>query len=94
MATKVTPLADRILVRPIDPSLKTEAGLILLSPQEDDDAPKQGEVVAVGMVSAISPLKVGDKILYSAHAGIPIMVNNENLVMMKNLDALATYETV
>jgi len=49
---KVKPLADRVIIRPLEPEEKTAGGIII--PDAAKEKPQKGEVVAVG------PGKVAD----------------------------------
>ena len=46
MAAKLQPLADRVLVKPIEKEEKTKSGIYL--PDTAKEKPQEGEVMAVG----------------------------------------------
>ena len=70
MAIKLEPLADRLVVRPIEKEEVTKGGIIL--PDTAKEKPQEGEVLAVGP-GRISEdgdriamdVKVGDIIIYA-----------------------------
>mgnify|MGYP002738075941 CR=1 FL=1 len=89
----LTPLYDRVLIRPIKPEEVTTGGIII--PDTAKEKPIHGEVLAVGegrMLpdGKIEPLRVkgGDIVVYSKHGGyaaVPIQVNygEEELLVVK-----------
>lgn len=89
------PLADRIIVKREVVSNKSESGLILAGAQ--DVKSNQGTVLAVGpgrvVQNGILPvdLVVGDRVMFSAYAGTPILVDNEELLILNEADILAKY---
>jgi len=87
---KITPLADRVLVRPVAAETTTAAGIII--PDSAKEKPLRGEVLAVGQGTKDEQmvLKAGDTILYGKYAGTEIEVDNEKLLIMRQSDVLAT----
>ena len=85
----ITPLADRVLVRPVAAETKTAAGLII--PDSAKEKPLKGEVLAVGQGTKDEQmiLKAGDQVLYGKYAGTEIEVENEKLLIMRQSDVLA-----
>ena len=93
MATKLTPLHDRILVRRVEESETTRGGLII--PDSAKDKPQEGEVIAAGKgkqneKGEISPLQVknGDRILFGKYAGTEIKIDGEELLIMREEEVL------
>ena len=63
MATlNIKPLADRVLVEPLEAETKTASGIII--PDSAKEKPQQGVVIAVGAGKKDEPMtvKVGDKV--------------------------------
>ncbi len=90
---KFRPLHDRVLVRRIDEDEKTAGGIII--PDTAKEKPQEGEVVAVGTGTkaedgTVTPLDVaaGDLILFGKWSGTEVMVNGEELLIMKESDIL------
>lgn len=85
----ITPLADRVLVRPVAAETKTASGLII--PDSAKEKPLKGEVLAVGQGTKDEQmiLKAGDQVLYGKYAGTEIDVENEKLLIMRQSDVLA-----
>jgi len=93
MATKFTPLHDRILVQRLEEAGTTRGGLII--PDSAKDKPQEGEVIAIGKgktndegkVFALA-VKEGDRILFSKYSGTEIKIDGEDLLIMKEEDVL------
>jgi chaperonin GroES len=91
---KLKPLADRLIVKPIDEEETTSSGIVL--PDTAKEKPQKGEVVAVGD-GAINedgsrrPLDVseGDEVLYSKYGGTEVTVEDEELLVLRESDVLA-----
>ena len=93
-ATKIQPLADRIVVKPLEETEQMRGGLYI--PDTAKEKPQQGEVVAVGPGKVsddgkrIAPeVKVGDKILYGKYSGTEVTVSDEQYLILRESDVLA-----
>ncbi len=94
----IKPLYDRVVVKPVEEAEeKTPSGIII--PDTAKEKPSEGEVVAVGEGKLlengeIKPLKVkvGDKVIYSKYAGNDIVVDGEDLIILREDDILAIIE--
>lgn len=91
---KIEPLADRVLVKPMEAEEKTKGGIVL--PDTAKEKPQQGEVVAVGKGKILEngetkPLgvKVGDKVLYGKYAGTEVTIDGEEYLIIREDDILA-----
>ena len=91
----IQPLADRIVVKPLDAEEKTKGGIVL--PDTAKEKPQEGEVVAVGKgrrledgkVQALE-VKVGNRILYGKYSGTEIATKDgAEYLIMKEEDVLA-----
>jgi chaperonin GroES len=94
MAAKLQPLADRVLVKPIEKEEKTKSGIYL--PDTAKEKPQEGEVLAVGPGKMtddgkrVPPdLKVGDRVIYAKYGGTEIKVEDEDLIILRESDILA-----
>ncbi len=94
MAAKLQPLADRVLVKPIEKEGKTKSGIYL--PDTAKEKPQEGKVLAVGPgkmsdEGKLIPLdlKVGDTVIYSKYGGTEIKVDDEELIILRESDILA-----
>jgi chaperonin GroES len=92
---KIQPLADRIVVKPLEAKEKTKGGIVL--PDTAKEKPQEGEVMAVGKGKVLDngqlqalEVKVGDRILYGKYSGSEITTNDgEELLIMREEDVLA-----
>jgi len=91
----IKPLADRIIVRPLEAQEKTKGGILL--PETAKEKPQEGKIVAVGkgkvlesgQVQALE-VKVGDRVLYGKYSGTEITTKDgEELLIMREEDILA-----
>ena len=83
---KITPLQDRLLIKPI---LEEEKNIGLLIPDSAKEKPQKGKVIAVGEGKDDKPLvcKVDDVIFYRKGSGVKMP---EGLLMMKEgVDVIA-----
>ena len=90
----VKPLADRILVKPLEPEEKTKGGIII--PDNAKEKPQKGEVIAVGPgkiadngQKIVMELKKGDKDLYGKYSGTEVTVDGQELLIVRESDVLA-----
>jgi chaperonin GroES len=91
---KLTPLNDRIIIKPAPAEDVTKGGIII--PDTAKEKPLQGTVTAIGKGriddnGKLVPmqLKVGDKVLYGKYAGTEVTIDGEDLLMMKENDVFA-----
>ena len=94
---KFRPLGDRVLVRRVEEATKTAGGIII--PDTAAEKPQEGEVLAVGN-GAIGDdnervaldVKKGDKVLFGKWSGSEVIVDGEELMIMKESDILGVIE--
>src|ERR1700746_3080715 len=93
MATKFTPLHDRILIRRVEESETTRGGIII--PDTAKDKRQEGEVISVGKgkineEGKVRPLDVkeGDRILFGKYSGAEIKLDGEEFVIMREEEVL------
>lgn len=82
------PLGDRIVVEVLPPETKTKSGIII--PESAKGKPHKGVIIAVGPGKSIeNPMKlnVGETILYGMHAGMPINLEGNDYLIMREEDA-------
>lgn len=87
--SKIQPLADRVLVKPVAAEEKTISGIII--PDSAKEKPLRGEVLAVGKGTKDEEmvLKVGDQVLYGKYAGTELEYEGEKFLIMRQSDVLA-----
>ena len=91
----IKPLADRIIVKPLEAEEKTKGGIVL--PETAKEKPQEGKVVAVGKGKILDngqvqapEVKVGDRVLYGKYSGNEITTKEgEELLIMREEDILA-----
>ena len=95
---KVRPLADRVLVKPLEEAAEKSAGGIII-PDTAKEKPQKGEVIAVGPGRVTEDgktvpmnVRVGDKVLYGKYAGTEVKVDGEEHLIMPEGDILAIVE--
>ncbi len=83
------PLADRVLVEPSAAETKTASGIII--PDNAQEKPQQGKVVAVGNGKVDEPMtvKVGDTVLYGKYGGTEIKHDGKDMLIMRESDIYA-----
>jgi len=92
-AVKVAPLADRVVVRPIEEAESMRGGLYI--PDTAKEKPQVGEIVAAGPgryekdKRVPMEVKVGDKVLYGKYSGTEVTLDGEQLLILRESDVLA-----
>ena len=91
---QLSPMSDRVVIRPIDEAKVTKGGIIL--PDTVQERPLEGEVVAAGPGRRLEngkllemDLKNGDKVIYSRYSGTEFSVDGEDVLIMAAGDVLA-----
>jgi chaperonin GroES len=92
------PLADRLIVEPIEQEEKTASGIIL--PETAKEKPQEGKVLAVGPGRKDEEgkripmdVKEGDRVLYAKYAGTEVKLPDDRKVLvLKESDVLAIVE--
>ena len=85
----LTPLADRVIIKPAPAETKTVGGIII--PDTAKEKPLQGEVLAVGQGTKDEAmiLKAGNHVLYGKYAGTEVEFDGEKFLIMRQSDVLA-----
>jgi chaperonin GroES len=91
------PLADRLVVEPIEQEEVTAGGIIL--PETAKEKPQQGKVLASGPGRTddegeriAMEVKVGDKVLYAKYSGTEIKLEGKKVLILRESDILAVIE--
>ena len=97
MASKLIPLADKLVLRPIVQEEVLSSGIVI--PDTAKEKPNQGEVIAVGPGrrdddGKVVPMDitVGDRVLYAKYTGQEIKVENEEYIVLSERDILCKVE--
>ena len=92
-AVSVTPLADRVVVRSLEGHEQTRGGLFI--PDTAKEKPQEGEILAVGPgrfedgARVPMDVKVGDKVLFGKYSGTEVVIDGEQLLILRESDVLA-----
>ena len=91
---RVKPLADRVVVKPIESDEIKKGGIII--PDTAKEKPMQGEVIEIGTGRITDdgkkmPIEVkkGDKILYGKYTGTEVNIGEEEYLIMRESDIFA-----
>ena len=93
---KLTPLADRVILKMVEVEETTKGGIILTASAKEK--PSVAEVISVGpggMVDGkevVMTVKVGDKVLTSKYSGTEVKVDGEECTIVRQADILAIVE--
>ncbi|UCG83231.1 MAG: co-chaperone GroES [Dehalococcoidia bacterium] len=94
--SKLQPLGDHILIRPITREVTTRGGIVL--PDTAKEKPQEGEVLAAGPgklnddgTRQQMEVGKGDKVIYAKYAGTEIKIGDEELIILRQSDVLAKY---
>jgi chaperonin GroES len=97
MTLKLKPLADRLLVKPLEEEEVTPGGIVL--PETAKEKPQRGEVLAVGPGARddegnriAMDVSVGDKVLFAKYGGTEIKMDGDKLLILRESDILAILE--
>ena len=93
---KLTPLADRVVVKMTEPEETTTGGIILAGSAKEK--PTVAEVIAVGPGGTVDgktvtmTVKPGDKVIMDKYAGTKVNLDDEEFIIVKLADILAIVE--
>jgi len=97
MSLNLKPLADRLVVKPLEEEEVTPSGIVL--PETAKEKPQKGEVLAVGPGArnddgerVAMDVSVGDKVLFAKYGGTEIKVDGDKLLILRESDILAIIE--
>lgn len=94
--TRIVPLGDKVVLKRQEAEATTVGGIVL--PDSARDKPQKGEIVAVGDGhvrddGTRTPLTVkeGDRVIFSSYAGDEIKIGDQEYLLLREGDILATY---
>ena len=93
---KLTPLADRVILKMVEVEETTKGGIILTASAKEK--PEVAEVLAVGPGGMVDgkevtmTVKVGDKVITSKYSGTEVKVDDEEYTVVRQSDILAIVE--
>jgi chaperonin GroES len=99
MMLKLRPLADRVIVEPVERD-QTFAGGELVLPETAKEKPQQGIILAVGPGRLDDDgerieleVQVGDRVLYARYSGTEIKLDDKQVLIFRESDILAVVES-
>jgi len=91
---QVKPLADRVVVKPLEEMEVKKGGIII--PDTAKEKPMQGEIVEVGPgrltddgKTISMQVKKGDKVLYGKYSGTEVSIGTDEYLIMRESDIFA-----
>ena len=91
---KIQPLADRVLVEPMEAEEKTAGGIVI--PDTAKEKQQKGKVIAIGKGriaedGKVTPLevKINDQVLFGRYSGTEVKVSGSDYLIIKEDDILA-----
>jgi chaperonin GroES len=103
MKTNLKPLADRVIVAPLDQEEKTASGIFL--PETAKEKPQEGNVIAVGpgrwdedgKKRVPLDVKIGDRVIFAKYSGTEFKQrengSDQKLLILSEKDILAVVES-
>lgn len=93
MATTITPLHDRVILRRLENNEEMRGGLYI--PDSAKEKPQEGEVIAAGEgkykedgTRQALDVKQGDRVLFGKYSGSEIKIDGEELLIMREDEIL------
>ncbi len=95
---KLRPLADRVIVEPLDKEEVSAGGILL--PETAKEKPQEGLVVAVGpgrwdedgKKRVEMEIGIDDKVIFAKYSGTEIKLNDKKYLILGEKDILAVLE--
>ena len=95
MSVNLRPLADRVVVKPLEREEVTKSGIVL--PDTAKEKPQEGLVEAVGNgrfneqtgARVELDVKVGDRVIYAKYAGSEVKIDENEYLILSEKDILA-----
>src|SRR6478735_8263478 len=94
MATNITPLHDRVIIRRIEDNVNQTAGGLFI-PDSAKEKPQEGEVIAAGAGKykedgsrQTLDVKAGDRVLFGKYSGSEIKLDGDEFIIMREDEIL------
>ena len=93
---KLTPLADRVILKMVETEETTKGGIILTGSAKEK--PTVAEVISVGPGGNVDGKEVtmyvtaGQKVIYSKYAGTEVKLDGAEYIIVRQSDILAVVE--
>ncbi|MDR0991793.1 MAG: co-chaperone GroES [Ruminococcus sp.] len=93
---KIKPLADRVVIKMVEPEETTKSGIILAGSAKEK--PQVAEIIEVGPGGIVDgkevkmEVKVGERVLISKYSGTEVKLDGEEYTILRQSDILAVVE--
>jgi chaperonin GroES len=95
VSLNLRPLADRVVVKPVERDEMTKSGIVL--PDTAKEKPQEGIIEAAGNgryneqtgVRVPLDVKVGDRVMYAKYAGSEVKIDDTEYLILAEKDILA-----
>ncbi len=94
MATNITPLHDRVIIKRIEDNVNQTAGGLFI-PDTAKEKPQEGEVIAAGLgkykedgTRQALDVKAGDRVLFGKYSGSEIKLDGDEFINMREDEIL------
>ena len=94
MATNITPLHDRVIIKRIEDNVNQTAGGLYI-PDTAKEKPQEGEVIAAGLgkykedgTRQALDVKAGDRVLFGKYSGSEIKLDGDEFIIMREDEIL------
>ena len=94
MATNITPLHDRVIIKRIEDNVNQTAGGLFI-PDTAKEIPQEGEVIAAGAgtykedgTRQALDVKAGDRVLFGKYSGSEIKLDGDEFIIMREDEIL------
>jgi chaperonin GroES len=95
VALQLRPLADRVVIKPVEREEMTKSGIVL--PDTAKEKPQEGIIEAVGKGRYNErtgeriklDVEVGDRVMYAKYAGSEVKIDDEDYLILSEKDILA-----
>ncbi len=91
------PLADRLVVKPLEQEEVKQGGIII--PDTAKEKPEKGEVLEIGPGKLLDTgqrvkpeVKKGDKVIFGKYSGNEVKVNGQEIMIIREEDVMAVIE--
>ncbi len=99
MALKLRPLADRVVIKPVEREEITKSGIVL--PDTAKEKPQEGIIEAVGNGRYNErtgeriklDVAVGDRVMYAKYAGSEVKIDEVDYLILSEKDILAVVQS-
>ena len=98
MALKLRPLADRVVIKPVEREEVTKSGIVL--PDTAKEKPQEGIIEAVGSGKYNErtgeriklDVAIGDRVMYAKYAGSEVKIDDVDYLILSEKDILAVVQ--